>query len=86
MKEILNPQLSLAKAVNRLNTTIRQKLRAFVSKETKSGLKLPRTLDRRAFTQLIGTISTYAIELIASEWEEIKNEVDRDILTSISSC
>ncbi|KAF7513291.1 hypothetical protein GJ744_009712 [Endocarpon pusillum] len=71
MKEILNPQLRLAEAINRLNTTIRQKLRALASKETESGLKLPRTLDRRAFTQLIGTISTYAMELIASDGQPI---------------
>jgi hypothetical protein len=88
MKEILNPQLRLSEAINRLNTTIRQKLRALADEETESGLKLPRTLDRRAFAQLIGTISAYAVEMIASEWEDTKDQVDRDILTftSSSSC
>jgi hypothetical protein len=67
IKEILNPQLSLAKAINRLNTTIQQKLTALANKKTDSGRKIPRTLNRRSFNQLIGTISTYAIEKIAPE-------------------
>ena len=86
MKEILNPQLRLTEAVTRLNTTIRQKLRALANEETESGLKLPRTLDRQAFIHLMNTISAYAIELIASEWEDTKNEVDQDVLTSASFC
>jgi MULE transposase domain len=85
-KMILNPQLRLAEAVNRLNTTIRQKLRALAEEETKSGLKLSRTLNKRAFASLINTISTYAVELIAPEWEDTKDQVDRDILTSTSPC
>ena len=86
IKEILNPQLRLAEAVNRLNTTIRQKLKALAEEEIKSGLKLPRTLDKRAFTQLIDTISIYAVELIASEWEDTKDQVDRDVLPSACQC
>ena len=87
MKEILNPQLSLAEATRRLNTTIRQKIRALAAEEAESGNKMPRTLDRQAFDQLIDTISNYAVELIASEWEATKEEVDRNILTSsASSC
>jgi hypothetical protein len=83
---ILNPQLRLAEAVNRLNTTIRQKLRALAEEETKSGLKLPRTLNKRAFTSLIDMINTYAVELIAPEWEDTKDQVDQDILTFTSPC
>jgi MULE transposase domain len=67
IKDILNPQLRLAETINRLGTTIQQKLSSLRNEETETGLKLPRTLDKRAFTHLIGTTSTYAVELIASE-------------------
>jgi hypothetical protein len=50
IKEILNPQLRLAEAVSRLNTTIQQKLSLLTTEKTESGLKLSRTLNKRAFT------------------------------------
>ena len=67
IKEILNPQLRLSEATSRLNQTIRRKLREIANEEITSGSKLHRTLDRRAFTQLIDTVTTYAIDLIARE-------------------
>lgn len=73
IKKILNSQLRLTDAVNRLNITIRQKLILLAREEIKSRLKLFKTLNKRAFTYLIDIISIYVIKLIASEWEDIKN-------------
>ena len=86
IKSILNPQLHLAEATNRLNQTIRQKLRFLASEEINSGGKLPRTLDRRAFSQLIDTITIYAIEKIAKEWEDTKEKVDDNSLETTELC
>ena len=43
---------------------------------------MPRTLDRRAFIQLTDTVTTYAIENIAREWESTKQAVDQDELSA----
>jgi MULE transposase domain len=81
IKEILNPQLRLSEATARLNQTIRRKLRNLANEEIRSN-KLPRALDRRAFIQLVDTVTTYALDIISTEWESTKEAVDQDKLSA----
>jgi hypothetical protein len=84
--DILNKQLSLEAASRRLGKTIQSKLRELTVEETKSGGKLPRTLDRQAFVLLADTVSFEAISKISSEWEAIKEELLKGSLCPGTLC
>ena len=88
MKESLNPQLRLSEATTRLDQTIRRKIKEIVNEEAISGNKIPRTLDQRAFIQLIHTVTIYAIDIIAKEWESTKQAVDQgqELPATAESC
>jgi hypothetical protein len=65
----------MEEASRRLGKTIQSKLRQLAEEEAQNGSKLPRTLDRRAFTLLADTISFYAISKISPEWEATKDGI-----------
>ena len=84
--DILNKQLSLEAASRRLGKTVQARLRELSVQEAQSAGKLPRTLDRRAFVLLADTISIYAINKISTEWEIIKDEINRASHQSKAAC
>jgi hypothetical protein len=84
--DILNKQLSLEAASRRLSKTIQARLRELSVQESQSASKLPCTLDRRAFLLLADTVSIYAINKIAPEWETTKDEINKATHQSQAAC
>lgn len=60
-------------AVGKLMQQLHQNNTRFAQAENTSQTKVPALLDPPAFTNVVGTITHYAIELIAPEWAAARN-------------
>jgi hypothetical protein len=67
LKGRLNPQLGLDEATRRLAAELKTRLRKLTLLESENGKKLPRTLDLKAFSYLIDTVTIYAISKLSVE-------------------
>jgi hypothetical protein len=75
VRDIINPQLSLATVVIRLSATVARIYRDLLDSEHESKIQRPRGIDVRGFAVILNKISNTAINKIAPEWECAKEMV-----------
>jgi hypothetical protein len=69
VRDIINPQLSLATVVIRLSATVDRIYRDLLDSEHESRIQRPRGVDIRGFAIVLNKISNTAVNRIAPEWE-----------------
>jgi hypothetical protein len=69
VRDIINPQLSLATVVVRLSATVARIYRNLLDSEHESRIQRPRKVDVRGFVTVLNKISNIIINKIAPEWE-----------------
>jgi hypothetical protein len=69
VRDIINPQLSLATVVVRLSATVDRIYRDLLDSEHESRIQRPRGVDVRGFAIVLNKIFNTAVNRIAPEWE-----------------